>query len=73
MLNEVPVAFVLAVGEQSESELKLKIFDTCEKYLADFKRPYEVRIVESLPRATLEKVAKAKLRKILIDEARELA
>ena len=42
--------------------------DRCEEVLAAFKRPHLVRIVESLPRSTLEKVAKAELRAMLAAE-----
>ena len=69
MLNEVPVAFVLAGGEQDPTKLKSEIEAACERSLADFKRPREVRIVDSLPRANLEKIAKAKLRERLLGEA----
>jgi acyl-coenzyme A synthetase/AMP-(fatty) acid ligase len=37
--------------------------------MADFKRPHEVRLVTELPRSTLEKIAKAELRKLLDREA----
>ena len=70
MLNEVPVAFVLAAGDQDPSKLRDEIEATCQRSLADFKRPREVRIVDSLPRANLEKVAKAQLRKQLLEESR---
>ncbi len=69
MLNEVPVAFVLARGKQDPKKLENEIERTCERSLADFKRPREVRIVDSLPRANLEKIAKAKLRERLLEEA----
>jgi crotonobetaine/carnitine-CoA ligase len=36
--------------------------------LADFKRPHEVRLVSELPRSTLEKIAKAELRRQLETE-----
>ena len=39
----------------------------CTSALADFKRPREVRILEEFPRATLEKIAKAELRRMLAD------
>ena len=41
----------------------------CAQTLADFKRPREIRIVEELPRSTLEKIAKAELRRQLAEEA----
>ena len=69
MLNEVPVAFVLATGEQEPTKLQGQIEGACERSLADFKRPREVRIVDALPRANLEKIAKAKLREKPIEEA----
>jgi crotonobetaine/carnitine-CoA ligase len=40
----------------------------CRSKLASFKIPAEVRVVATLPRSTLEKVAKAKLRSILEKE-----
>jgi crotonobetaine/carnitine-CoA ligase len=45
----------------------------CVAGLAGFKRPHEVRLVDSLPRSTLEKIAKAELRAILAAEARSRA
>ncbi|CAG9179102.1 AMP-binding protein [Cupriavidus pinatubonensis] len=61
MLDEVPVAFVIP-GPGADEALTKRILAACAAQLADFKRPHEVRLVDSLPRATLEKVAKAKLR-----------
>lgn len=63
MLDEVPVAFVIAAGP-ADPELAMRIAAACASGLASFKQPHEVRIVESLPRATLDKVAKSELRKI---------
>ena len=40
----------------------------CRLRLAEFKRPHELRIVNELPRATLEKVAKSQLRALLYEE-----
>lgn len=72
MLDEVPVAFVRAVAgpPDARAALRAAIDDACRAGLAPFKRPREVRLVEELPRATLEKVAKAQLRKLLADEDR---
>lgn len=39
----------------------------CGQALASFKQPHEVRLVDSLPRSTLEKVAKAELRALLVE------
>jgi crotonobetaine/carnitine-CoA ligase len=38
----------------------------CRNSLADFKVPREIRLVDEMPRSTLEKVAKAELRKLLV-------
>jgi crotonobetaine/carnitine-CoA ligase len=38
----------------------------CRGALADFKVPREIRFVDEMPRSTLEKVAKAELRKMLV-------
>jgi crotonobetaine/carnitine-CoA ligase len=69
MLDEVPVAFVLprAAGAP-EPRLGERILELCRAKLADFKVPREVRLVDELPRSTLEKVAKAALRR-LVNEA----
>ena len=63
MLDEVPVAFVIATT--ADATLTERIFAACSVSLASFKQPHEVRVVESLPRSTLEKVAKAQLRALL--------
>jgi carnitine-CoA ligase len=67
MLDEVPAAFVIA-RTGAAPDLAERIQDRCEAMLASFKRPHLVRIVESLPRSTLEKVAKAELRAMLAAE-----
>jgi crotonobetaine/carnitine-CoA ligase len=70
MLGETPVAFVIPADlGQADSALSERILETCGAALAAFKRPREVRIVETLPRAALEKVAKAELRKLLAAES----
>jgi len=65
MLDEVPVVFVLA--PDAGDDLAQKVISACQQSLADFKVPREVRIVDELPRSTLEKVAKAKLRDLAND------
>jgi crotonobetaine/carnitine-CoA ligase len=67
MLDEVPVAFVLPRGGLGAAppDLAERIVATCRAKLADFKVPQEVRLVDALPRSTLEKIAKAELRKLL--------
>lgn len=68
MLDEAPVAFVLA-HEGAPEGLSEKVMAECQAKLAKFKAPHEIRLVEALPRSTLEKVAKAELRKVLEAEA----
>ncbi|MEC9346998.1 MAG: AMP-binding protein [Pseudomonadota bacterium] len=69
MLDEVPVLFVIPIeGTQGcDPALAEKITAFCRERLADFKVPREVRLVDSMPRSTLEKVAKNELRKLLGD------
>ncbi len=68
MLDEAPAAFVVPVPGR-EDGLEARIAATCETALAAFKRPHLIRLVDTLPRATLEKVAKAELRARLAAEA----
>lgn len=65
MLDEVPVAFVIAPA--GAEGLETAILEACRGQLASFKQPHEVRFVDSFPRATLEKVAKNELRKLLVE------
>jgi len=67
MLDEVAAAFVIPSTTPSD-DLERRINDACERALAAFKRPRLVRFVASLPRSTLEKVAKAELRQMLREE-----
>lgn len=67
MLDEAPVAFVIPQPGQAEG-LPDRILAACADRLASFKRPHQVRLVDSLPRSTLEKIAKAELRAILAAE-----
>ncbi|BAT60702.1 putative sulfoacetate--CoA ligase [Variibacter gotjawalensis] len=71
MLDEVPVAFILPAGGKDAAAPGLgdTVLAACTKALASFKHPREVRIVDSFPRATLEKIAKNELRKMLADES----
>lgn len=66
MLDEVPVAFVVA--EAGEDDLERLILAECGQKLADFKIPREVRFLDDMPRSTLEKIAKQKLRETLLCE-----
>ncbi|HEU0151648.1 MAG TPA: ATP-dependent acyl-CoA ligase, partial [Bradyrhizobium sp.] len=65
MLDEVPVAFVIPQAGIAPDELEARVLATCRASLADFKVPCEVRLVDKMPRSTLEKVAKAELRKMV--------
>jgi crotonobetaine/carnitine-CoA ligase len=67
MRDEAPVAFV--VMRKGHGDPVAAVLAACREKLADFKVPREVRVVSELPRATLEKVAKHKLRDILREEA----
>lgn len=66
MLDEAPVAFIIA--DLDDAAIIDRVLTACASELAKFKVPHEVRVVETLPRATLEKVAKAELRKLLVAE-----
>ncbi len=72
MLDEVPVVFAIksAWTQLSEEEITDKIMAGCQEGLADFKRPKAIYFVEDMPRATLDKVVKNKLRE-LADELAE--
>ncbi len=66
MLDQVPVAFVIrGLGApESEEEHATAIIDNCKAKLADFKVPRAVYFRDEFPTATLEKVAKNRLREI---------
>jgi len=68
MLDEVPVAFVIPDANELVAlpdALQNAILEACRSRLASFKVPEDVRIVPDMPRATIEKVAKAVLRESL--------
>jgi crotonobetaine/carnitine-CoA ligase len=67
MLDEVPVVFIIphAGVKNAPAELHETVMAACRKGLADFKVPREIHFVDDMPRSTLEKVAKAELRKRL--------
>ncbi len=67
MLGEVPVAFV-TVAEQS-SWTGAALTEHCATLLTGPRRPREVRVVDDLPRSTLDKVAKARLRALFEEES----
>ncbi|HKY90873.1 MAG TPA: AMP-binding protein [Nevskiaceae bacterium] len=61
MLDEVPVAFVIAKPD-APADLAERVVLACRERLADFKVVRGVHVVEALPRSTLEKIAKNVLR-----------
>ena len=63
MLDQVPVAFVIA--NTADPTLAESVLATCRAKLADFKVPRDVRVVDEMPRSTLNKIAKAELRTTL--------
>jgi crotonobetaine/carnitine-CoA ligase len=67
MLDEVPVVFIIPHGGVAGAppDLQDRVIAACRKGLADFKVPREIRLVDDMPRSTLEKVAKAELRKLV--------
>jgi crotonobetaine/carnitine-CoA ligase len=67
MLDEVPVVFIIPQAGAAEATAALHddVMAACRRALADFKVPREIRFVDAMPRSTLEKVAKAELRKLL--------
>ena len=64
MLDQVPVAFVIRGPDAPESEAAHAeaIIEACKANLADFKVPRAVYFKDDFPKATLDKVAKNKLR-----------
>lgn len=66
MLDEVPVVFAIKSPwtQLTEDQIREKIMQGCTQKLADFKRPRAVYFETELPRVTLEKVAKNKLREM---------
>jgi crotonobetaine/carnitine-CoA ligase len=68
MLEEVPVAFVIPDASEllaAPGDLQRAVVEACRARLASFKVPDEVRVVPDMPRATIEKIAKAALRAAL--------
>jgi crotonobetaine/carnitine-CoA ligase len=67
MLDEVPVAFVVA--DRPGAALEQAINAACAEMLSDFKRPREIRFVDALPKGVLDKILKNELRAVLDAEA----
>jgi crotonobetaine/carnitine-CoA ligase len=65
-LGEVPVAFVIQGpgAEADAAAFERAIIEACATNLADFKVPRAVYLVDEFPRATLDKIAKNKLREL---------
>lgn len=70
MLTEVPWAYVIP-SAQAPTTLVDAIAASCEALLSNFKRPRVIRLVEELPRATLNKIAKHELRSLAVKHAEE--
>ncbi len=66
MLDMVPVAFVIKGPDAPDDDAAYtaSIIARCREQLADFKVPRAVYFVDEFPRATLDKVAKNRLREI---------
>jgi crotonobetaine/carnitine-CoA ligase len=64
MLSEVAVAFVIRGpgADDDDGRLEKAVIEQCAAHLADFKVPRAVYVVDEFPRATLDKIAKNKLR-----------
>ena len=62
MLDEVPVAFIIAA--QPGDGLRDAVLAACRHELAGFKVPVDVLFMDEFPRAELNKVAKKELREI---------
>jgi crotonobetaine/carnitine-CoA ligase len=67
LLDEEPIAFVIPENSE-DSSLTERIQAECRLRLATFKQPREIRLCSELPRSTLNKIAKAELRKRLAIE-----
>jgi crotonobetaine/carnitine-CoA ligase len=65
MLDQVVAVFVIkGPGAPDDDTMSQQIVDACRTQLADFKVPRAVYFVDEFPRATLDKVAKNKLREL---------
>ena len=62
-LNQVAVAFIVPTAT-APADLGDQVMQFCASRLADFKCPKAVYLVDDFPRATLDKIAKNKLREM---------
>ena len=69
MLEEVPVAFVVAAEPTPELEKRILAF--CEEALARFKQPREIRFIPELPKGLLDKTLKRELRRLLAGDPKD--
>jgi crotonobetaine/carnitine-CoA ligase len=67
MLEEVPIAFVVAL--EPSAELEARILAHCSDALARFKHPREIRFIPEMPKGLLDKTLKRELRLSLISGA----
>ena len=66
MLDEVPVVFLIPTDPSLDAKvIEEKIIEHCKVNLPGFKVVRSVHVVDELPRSTLEKIAKNKLREQL--------
>jgi crotonobetaine/carnitine-CoA ligase len=66
LYQEVPVAFVVAKAD--DRGLVAAIEAHCAEKLSKFKRPWEVRLLDELPKGLLSKVLKKELRAMIAEE-----
>ena len=63
----MPVAFVVT-GSGDDPALRMRVIEHCRVSLAKFKVPRDVIFIPELPRISIGKIAKAKLRDMLTME-----
>jgi crotonobetaine/carnitine-CoA ligase len=69
MLDEIPVAFVVA--KEPSPELEKRILSFCAETLSKFKQPRDIRFVPDLPKGLLDKTLKRELRLVLAREQKK--
>jgi len=69
MLEEVPVAFVVALDPSPDLEARILAF--CAEALARFKQPREIRFIPELPKGLLDKTLKRELRLLLARDQKD--
>ncbi|CAO5247851.1 AMP-binding protein [Frankia sp. AgKG'84/4] len=73
--GEIPVAFITLRPDAGTDHdvLREEVLAACRAALADFKVPHDVHVIDELPRATLDKVAKGTLREWAAERAADAA